>query len=88
MTRELRTKHGMTQTELAKLLGVSMVYVSYLETGRREPSLAILRKMSKVFGEPAWVILAMADTDKKGKYADVLRDVKGRALQGTWKPKE
>lgn len=38
----------MTQAELAKCLGVTESYISYLESGKREPSIETLKKMSLI----------------------------------------
>lgn len=48
----VRVNAGMTQKEWAKELGVSNVTVVNWEKGITEPSLSILRKMSKLSGIP------------------------------------
>lgn len=40
----------MTQKELAEELGISVVYISYLEMGRKTPSLELLEKLYKLNG--------------------------------------
>lgn len=47
--KTLRTKHNMTQQELAKRLNVSQSAIYYWENGKREPSLDMLFKISDVF---------------------------------------
>lgn len=47
--KELRTKAGMTQLELAKRLGVSPSAVGMYEQGRREPDNKILLKLCEIF---------------------------------------
>jgi len=49
--RELRSKRGMTQAQLAKQLQVSPAYLSSLEHGKRgRPSWAIVQKVIEIFG--------------------------------------
>lgn len=42
--RELRESHNLYQKDFAELLGVSRVYVNYLENGVKKPG-KILRKL-------------------------------------------
>jgi putative transcriptional regulator len=46
---ELRKKKGLTQKELADILGVSESTISMYETGDRIPSLFKAKKMAKFF---------------------------------------
>lgn len=48
--KDLRTKSGYTQSELAKMLDVSTSAVSMYEMDRREPNNGKLRKMCEIFG--------------------------------------
>lgn len=45
-----RTLRKMTQAELAERLGLSNVYISYIETGERSVSLTVLLKIADEFG--------------------------------------
>lgn len=47
--KQLRTQNGMTQQQLANLLGVSKSVVSYYELQERIPSPEILVKLAAVF---------------------------------------
>lgn len=47
--RELRKKSGMTQSELAKKLGISPSAVGMYEQGRREPDNKVLLKLCGIF---------------------------------------
>lgn len=47
--RELRTKKGITQTELGKILSVQKAAVSKYELGLTTPSPEILKKLSEYF---------------------------------------
>lgn len=48
--REYRLRAGLTQAELAEKLDVTQCVVSMWETGRHEPSMKSLKKMSKLYG--------------------------------------
>ncbi len=51
--RALRQQAGLTQTELAQRLDLtSHVFVSQLESGRKPPSLDLLRRVATVFDTP------------------------------------
>lgn len=45
--KKFRHDIGMTQEDLAEKVGVSRVYIGYVEQGRNTPSLEILEKIAK-----------------------------------------
>lgn len=45
--KKYRNERGLTQEDLAEKVGVSRVYIGYVEQGRNTPSLEILEKISK-----------------------------------------
>jgi len=45
--KKYRSEFGMTQEDLAEKVGVSRVYIGYVEQGRNTPSLEILEKIAK-----------------------------------------
>lgn len=47
--KELRTKHGYTQNEIAKILGISRAAYTNIENGKREPDFDTLNKLSNIF---------------------------------------
>ena len=47
--RDLRTARGWTQDELARRAGLSKSYLSRIEDGDRQPSLASLLSLSQAF---------------------------------------
>jgi transcriptional regulator with XRE-family HTH domain len=49
----LRLKDGIRRSDFAKLLGVSYNHIQKIETGQREPSLDLLRKIARYTGVPA-----------------------------------
>lgn len=48
--REIREKKNMTLLEVANASDVSEAYVSYLETGRRRPSVEVAKRIAEVLG--------------------------------------
>lgn len=50
VVRDARWDHGITQRELAKLVGVKGSHIAYIEGNRRKPSLALLRKIADALG--------------------------------------
>jgi len=44
--RQARKRLGMTQSELARLAGVSQAYIAKIESGQADPKLSTLRKIS------------------------------------------
>lgn len=60
--RLLRTYHQLTQTELAKRLGISNSYLSELEKGvSKEPSIELLNKYAEIFKMPVSSILLFSE---------------------------
>ncbi|MGI6451909.1 MAG: helix-turn-helix transcriptional regulator [Syntrophomonadaceae bacterium] len=47
---ELRVHHGMTQEDLAILVGVSRQTIISLEKGRYNPSLHLAHRLAQIFG--------------------------------------
>lgn len=47
--QKLRREQHLTQEELAHELGISRVYMGYIEQGRESPSLKLLMKISRKF---------------------------------------
>lgn len=48
--QEIRTDAGLTQTGLAKALNTSQSAVSQMESGEREPSFDMLRRLAEALG--------------------------------------
>lgn len=49
--KEYREKKFLTQSELAKELGVTLLTVSRWETGKFEPNMKMKKKLSNLFKE-------------------------------------
>ena len=48
--KELRAEHGMTQQQLADMVGVSSRTIISIEKGQYNPSIMLAYRMAKVFG--------------------------------------
>lgn len=47
--KELRARHSLNQSELAKLSGVSRQTISLIERGDYSPSISLALKLSQIF---------------------------------------
>ncbi len=55
--RQIRTEKGMTATELAELAGLSIGYISHLESGsRKNPSYATMKKIAKALNREVFEV--------------------------------
>ena len=59
--REFRRASGMTQQQLAEIVGMTAVNVGHLELGRRDISLSNLRVFANAFGVPTVRLLSARD---------------------------
>ncbi len=44
--RSLRRQHGWTQVEMAEAFGIDRSYLSEIETGKKDPSLTVLKTLA------------------------------------------
>ena len=78
--RRLRLLKGMTQTQLARELGVSTSAVGMYEQGRREPDHKTLARMAKLFETSTDFLLGTEPERQKG-FEDLLREFKTALIQ-------
>ena len=72
--RQLRTERGLTQSGMAKALGLSTSYVNLLENNQRSLSVQVLMRISQVYGVD-WRDLVTDDTPGKlAELRSVLQD--------------
>ena len=45
--KQLRTRQGFNQTDLAKKVRVTQAYIAMLEKGRENPTLKVLERLAK-----------------------------------------
>lgn len=70
--KELRIKHGLTQEELGKMLGVTGANCTRYETQNANPKMATLLKMAQIFGVSVDYLLGndqIAAETEEGKQA-------------------
>ncbi|MDI6871914.1 MAG: helix-turn-helix transcriptional regulator [Bacillota bacterium] len=48
--KDLRRKAGLTQHEVAKMLGIGRSFYGMIETGARNPTLDLARRIADLFG--------------------------------------
>lgn len=70
--KELRSKKGITQTELAKLCGVHQTAVSQWEKGRTLPDKQTLSTLSDIFGVSVDSLMGRTDSSEKRNLIPVL----------------
>lgn len=61
--KDIRTRKGLTQAEVASSLGVSSVVYSRYETGSRQPSIDILIQLADIFGVTVDYLLGRQDIE-------------------------
>ena len=73
----IRTSSGLKQKDVATKLGVTSNYVSLLESGNREPSVSLLKKMATIFGVPVGLFFLWVGNDPASskKNIDQLRSL-------------
>ena len=54
--RKKRQDAGLTQIELAKLIGISRSSLSLIERGERKPSYEVMKKISQALNEPVEIV--------------------------------
>ena len=65
--RLIRSSAGVKQQELATRLGVSKNYISLLESGKREPSISFLRRLSGELEVPMGMFFLWQEFDPQGR---------------------
>ena len=71
--RMIRVFHDMPQKHLATRLDIAQSHLSEIESGKKEPTLALLQKYSEEFKIPVSSILFFSEHMKDGKEASKLR---------------
>ena len=56
--KQLRKKRGLSQTELAEKIGIASAHLSRLETGKFQPSIDVLKKLSETLQVSADYLLS------------------------------
>ncbi|MEM2956397.1 MAG: helix-turn-helix transcriptional regulator [Candidatus Pacearchaeota archaeon] len=66
--KEFRTKHGFTQEELAKKVGVRRETIVFLEKGKYNPSLFLAFKIAKILHTQIEHLFIIEEEDNKEIY--------------------
>ena len=66
---EIRKEKGMSQAELAKAAGLSTTYISFIESGKKSPTLKSLEKISQALNIP-FPILSFLALDENDVHPD------------------
>ena len=61
--RELRTAKKMTQSDLAKLVGLTYIQIGRYETGKSTPSSDVLNKLAEALGTTTDFLMNGSDDD-------------------------
>lgn len=65
IVRQLRKERGMTQQELADMIGLTKVTISQYETGKRKPSFEMIEALADVFHVDMNYLLGFTDKIQK-----------------------
>lgn len=71
--RLIRLFHDISQTELARRIGVSKSYLSEIETGKKQPTLALLQQYSTEFKLPISSIMFFSESLEDNSFSERTR---------------
>lgn len=60
-----RKKNEMTQADLAEKLGLSLKYIQFIESNRRNPSIKVLYKIAEIFKTDVCQLFCMKQSTKR-----------------------
>jgi len=78
--RLLRVFHDMKGYELAEQLNVSKSYLSEIENGKKEPSIALIKQYAKVFNTTPSAIMFLAENLGADKENNIEKKLSGKML--------
>ena len=70
MVRSYREGLGLTQRALAQQLGVEASHIAFIESGRRKPSLKLIRRLADTLGLDRQNLLILAHPEAKELVAE------------------
>ena len=68
--KQLRKQKGITQVEMAEMLGVGVSMVAMWESGKRTPNFKLLNALSDLFDKKIEYILGTSEDDTSPKLTD------------------
>jgi transcriptional regulator with XRE-family HTH domain len=69
----IRSYHDLSQSDLANDIGISNSYLSEIESGKKTPSLDLLKRYSDKFDIPVSSILFFSETVDNDKLTEKMR---------------
>ena len=60
-----RVEKGLSQTELARLAGLSVSYVALIEQNKRDPNFSVVKKLSRALAVPVPLLIFLAEDKDK-----------------------
>lgn len=76
--RDIRTKKGLTQDELAEEMGINPKYLSGIERGKENPTMTTLINLAKALGVPIAEVFDFTETEgapkMKARITEMLKD--------------
>ena len=84
LVREARNALQLTQRDLAGLIGVKASHIAYIESGQRNPSLALLRRLADTLGLNRRELLFLIHPDAK-ELTDDRADQNGNGKRDGWR---
>jgi transcriptional regulator with XRE-family HTH domain len=69
----IRVFHDLPQKDLAEHLEIAPSFLSEIETGKKQPTLALLEKYSQEFRIPVSSIMYFSETMKDGSFGERTR---------------
>lgn len=58
----VRIQRELSQRTVAETVGLTVQYLSLIETNKREPGLGVLKKLAACYSTPLWMIIALAES--------------------------
>lgn len=71
--RLIRAYHDISQTQLCRELDISNSYLSEIESGKKQPTLDLLRKYGERFDIPISSLMFFSENMNSGNVSDKLR---------------
>lgn len=79
--KTFRNLKRCTQGELAAEVGITINYLSLLENGKREPSIELLKKISKALDVPVAILVMQVSKNPKDPMERLLNELYKVAIQ-------
>lgn len=73
--KELRLSRKMTQEELGKIIGVTTSMIGMYETGARNPSYAVLKKIAEYFNVTTDYLLGCSETPQRNNDEKISEEI-------------